>query len=129
MRVLLPSHTPTPTRVPLPPAPHTHPRYAHGLGLSRDFHLAKRHYDQAMQASAEAWAPVRLALVELQFLMWWDSHTEGKGGDPYRRLASWISNEGDLLSMAPKWDTILIILLSLTLGVVLLLRQRQILRP
>ena len=25
--------------------------YAHGLGLSRDFHLAKRHYDMAAESA------------------------------------------------------------------------------
>jgi len=108
--------------------------YAHGLGLSRDFHLAKRHYDQAMQTSAEAWAPVRLALIELQLLMWWDTYTEGKGGDPYSRITGWLAADGevaslDLASMAPKWDTVLIIVLSIAFGVVLLMRQRQALEP
>ena len=105
--------------------------YAHGLGLSRDYHLAKRHYDQAMQTSAEAWTPVRLALLELQMLMWWDAYTEGKGGDPYAALASLFSFESpaDAVAFAPKWDTILIALLCVAFGAVLVLRQLQALEP
>jgi len=32
--------------------------YAHGLGLTRDYHLAKRHYDMAAETASDAWAPV-----------------------------------------------------------------------
>ena len=42
--------------------------YAHGLGLARDYHLAKRHFDMAIETSADAWAPTQLALIELHLL-------------------------------------------------------------
>ena len=42
--------------------------HQYGIGIPQDFHLAKRHYDQALQSAVEAWAPVRLALIELQVL-------------------------------------------------------------
>ena len=47
--------------------------YAHGLGLARDFHLAKRHYDMAAETAAEAWAPAQLALLELRLLQYWEA--------------------------------------------------------
>lgn len=40
--------------------------YAHGLGLSRDYDMAKRYYDKSMGKAAEAWVAVQLALLELQ---------------------------------------------------------------
>ena len=43
--------------------------YAHGLGLSRDFHLAKRHYDMAAESATEAYAPVKLAMLELTLMI------------------------------------------------------------
>ena len=39
-----------------------------GLGMKRDIHLAKRHYDMAAEASGDAVAPVTLALLKLGFL-------------------------------------------------------------
>lgn len=37
--------------------------HAHGLGLSRDFHLAKRHYDMALETASEAFVPVKVGAV------------------------------------------------------------------
>ena len=42
--------------------------YSHGHGLARDHHLAKRHYDLAAETSADAWAPVQLALLDPLFV-------------------------------------------------------------
>ena len=53
--------------------------YAHGLGLSRDFHLAKRHYDMAAESATEAYAPVKLAMLELYALQALDTFSTGQG--------------------------------------------------
>lgn len=57
--------------------------HEYGLGLPHDMDLAKRYYDQALEASADAVVPVTLALVSLtfhsiylEFNHWW----EGKEG-------------------------------------------------
>eukprot|EP00967_Tisochrysis_lutea_P040096 scaffold48096_cov33-Tisochrysis_lutea.AAC.7 len=50
-------------------------RYTHGLGLASDLHLAKRHYDAAIDASADAFLPVQLAMLELRFVQWWQART------------------------------------------------------
>ena len=45
--------------------------HEHGLGLPRDFHLAKRYYDLTLSTAPESLAPVTLALIKLsvhQFL-------------------------------------------------------------
>uniref|UniRef100_A0A1I8F9I3 Death ligand signal enhancer n=1 Tax=Macrostomum lignano TaxID=282301 RepID=A0A1I8F9I3_9PLAT len=42
-----------------------------GLGLERDLHLAKRYYDQAAEASADAYMPVMLALCRLAWSLLW----------------------------------------------------------
>jgi SEL1 protein len=39
--------------------------YEHGLGLPKDLHLAKRHYDQALDTEPAAALPVTLALMGL----------------------------------------------------------------
>lgn len=98
--------------------------YAHGLGLSRDYHLAKRHYDMAMETATEAWAPVQLALLELRFLQWWHKQTGGALGDPYEYFGGWLRPTAALLDLFEA-DTILILVLCATLGAVLLARQRQ----
>eukprot|EP01047_Picozoa_sp_COSAG01_P021567 COSAG01_NODE_1255_length_11040_cov_67.549584_6_plen_78_part_00 len=47
-----------------------------GHGLPKDFHLAKRFYDQTLQASGDdvaAQAPVILAIYGLRLAVWWYS--------------------------------------------------------
>lgn len=39
--------------------------YEHGLGLPKDFHLAKRYYDQALDTEPAAMLPVTFALIGL----------------------------------------------------------------
>ena len=101
--------------------------YAHGLGLTRDYHLAKRHYDIALETAVEAWAPVTLALLELKALQWWESRTGGKMGDPYEYAAALIGPASVVLAPLAtlEHDTLLILGLTVALGVVLLVRQRQ----
>lgn len=60
-----------------------------------------------------------------QMLLWWDSYTQGKGGDPYKAIAALCEPLADVVGVLPKWDTILIIVLSIALGIVLQIRQRR----
>ena len=102
--------------------------YAHGLGLARDYHLAKRHYDIAGETSPEAWAPVQLALLELRLLMWWEARMGAHAADPYEWLAASMGPAGSVLAPALaslEADTLLILALCVALGFVLMLRQRQ----
>lgn len=39
-----------------------------GLGMKKDWHLAKRCYDSAAETSVDAKVPVSLALIKLSFL-------------------------------------------------------------
>ena len=39
--------------------------HEYGAGLPQDLHLAKRHYDKALAAHQDAYAPVQLALLSL----------------------------------------------------------------
>ena len=105
--------------------------YAHGLGLSRDYHLAKRHYDIALETAVEAWAPVHLALLELNALQWWEARTGGSVGDPYEYAFHMIAPARGLFAPAAvlEHDTLLIVVLSAALGVVLVVRQRRQLHP
>ncbi|EOD32811.1 hypothetical protein EMIHUDRAFT_112149 [Emiliania huxleyi CCMP1516] len=126
--------------------------YTHGLGLPSDVHLAERHYDQAMDASADAYLPVQLALLELRLVAWWQAHT-GRSDSPVlaaRRLlaTAWARGWGiaageaaeegegatgagaaDLAALwraaAPEWDTLLLAVLTAALASVLSLRVRQ----
>lgn len=53
--------------------------HENGLGgMSRDFHLAKRYYDSALETNAEAYLPVTLALAKLRLRSWWNGVTGGK---------------------------------------------------
>ncbi|KAL4079286.1 hypothetical protein J3A83DRAFT_4208580 [Scleroderma citrinum] len=54
--------------------------YENGVGVSQDFHLAKRHYDQAMEINAEAYLPVALSLLKLYAKSLWHTFQGGENG-------------------------------------------------
>ncbi|KAL1612879.1 ERAD-associated protein [Paraconiothyrium brasiliense] len=52
--------------------------HENGIGIEQDFHLAKRHYDLALETNPrEAYLPVTLALYKLRFRSWWNKVTNG----------------------------------------------------
>ncbi|EMD86859.1 hypothetical protein COCC4DRAFT_51443 [Bipolaris maydis ATCC 48331] len=52
--------------------------HENGIGIDQDFHLAKRHYDLALETNPrEAYLPVLLALYKLRFRSWWNTFTNG----------------------------------------------------
>ncbi|KAF4563274.1 ERAD-associated protein [Pleurotus pulmonarius] len=54
--------------------------YENGVGVVQDFHLAKRHYDLALDANPEAYLPVFLSLGKLYMKSIWHTLMGGKGG-------------------------------------------------
>ncbi|CAK5282409.1 unnamed protein product [Mycena citricolor] len=62
--------------------------YENGVGVPRDFHLAKRHYDMALETNSEAAFPVYLSLIKLYLRSFWHSLMGGQGG-----LSIWSSDE------------------------------------
>lgn len=52
--------------------------HENGIGIDQDFHLAKRHYDMALETNPrEAYLPVLLALYKLRIRSWWNTFTNG----------------------------------------------------
>lgn len=45
--------------------------YENGVGVPRDFHLAKRYYDKALALKPEAYIPVQISLTRLKLKRWW----------------------------------------------------------
>ncbi|KAB5589505.1 MMS2 protein [Ceratobasidium theobromae] len=41
--------------------------YEYGVGVAKDYHLAKRHYDMALATNTEAYYPATIALIRLYF--------------------------------------------------------------
>ncbi|KAG7202762.1 hypothetical protein KM043_009931 [Ampulex compressa] len=87
-----------------------------GLGLAKDRHLAKRCYDLAAEASADARIPVALALIKLFFLHGLDYVQEFSLVD---QLDKW-----DLL-LGQNWDLYLIGLLTGMLSLIIYFRRPQ----
>lgn len=54
--------------------------YENGIGVPQDFHLAKRHYDQALEVNSEAYLPVLLSLVKLHARSLWHTLQGGENG-------------------------------------------------
>lgn len=52
--------------------------HENGIGMQQDFHLAKRFYDQALETTATAYLPVKLALIKLRMRSWWNGVSGGK---------------------------------------------------
>lgn len=74
--------------------------HENGLGgMSQDFHLAKRYYDQSLETNAEAYLPVTLALFKLRIRSWWNGVSGGgakgigdaEGEKPRRTLSDWLT--------------------------------------
>ncbi|KAF8550928.1 HCP-like protein [Imleria badia] len=54
--------------------------YENGKGVPQDFHLAKRHYDQALETNSEAYLPVLLSLIKLYARSIWHTLQGGQNG-------------------------------------------------
>lgn len=52
--------------------------HENGVGLTQDFHLAKRYYDQALETNEEAYLPVTLSLLKLRARSAWNTLTRGR---------------------------------------------------
>ncbi|KZT72333.1 HCP-like protein [Daedalea quercina L-15889] len=54
--------------------------YENGIGVPQDFHLAKRHYDSALETNSEASVPVSISLLKLHARSLWRTLTGRPGG-------------------------------------------------
>ncbi|KAI9316211.1 hypothetical protein BX666DRAFT_1859377, partial [Dichotomocladium elegans] len=54
--------------------------YENGLGVPKDFHLAKRWYDNAVSTNPDAYLPVKLSLLKLYFRYYWGWITRTETG-------------------------------------------------
>ncbi|KAF9565588.1 HCP-like protein [Agrocybe pediades] len=54
--------------------------YENGIGVPQDFHLAKRHYDLALETNSESYLPVALSLVKLYARSIWHTLMGGENG-------------------------------------------------
>ncbi|RDA93545.1 hypothetical protein CP533_3993 [Ophiocordyceps camponoti-saundersi (nom. inval.)] len=82
--------------------------HENGIGLTQDFHLAKRFYDHALEVNEEAYLPVTLSLLKLRARSAWNTLTHGPihsiQDEPKKKkdrsLSEWIANflEDDTLS-------------------------------
>ena len=52
--------------------------HENGIGLTQDFHLAKRYYDSALETNEEAYLPVTLSLLKLRARSAWNTFTHGR---------------------------------------------------
>lgn len=53
--------------------------HEYGVGhVEKDFHMAKRYYDLALEQNKEAYLPVKLALLRLRVRSWWNRVSGGK---------------------------------------------------
>ncbi|GLB37757.1 putative protein with sel1-like repeats [Lyophyllum shimeji] len=64
--------------------------YENGIGVPQDFHLAKRHYDLALDTNSEAYLPVMLSLGKLYLRSFWHTLMGGQGG-----LSIWAPDEAE----------------------------------
>lgn len=46
--------------------------YENGIGVAKDFHLAKRSYDQALNTDQDAYLPVKLSLIKMYAKYYWE---------------------------------------------------------
>ncbi|TFK74016.1 HCP-like protein [Pluteus cervinus] len=70
--------------------------YENGVGVPQDFHLAKRHYDLALETNSEAYLPVLLSLGRLYLRSIWHTLKGGEGG-----LSIWAYDEDEIELQSP----------------------------
>jgi len=87
--------------------------HENGLSIPKDFHLAKRYYDQAATHSDKAWVPVQIALVHLHIRMWYDEY----------------ALNGDLMVYGYKIEDILLTVLVGLLTLLFYLRMQAVAAP
>ncbi|KAG2015685.1 MMS2 [Coprinopsis cinerea AmutBmut pab1-1] len=73
--------------------------YENGIGVPQDFHLAKRHYDLALETNSEAYLPVMLSLVKLYARSIWHTLMGGSGG-----LSIWSPDPPDTDEGTPRYE-------------------------
>ncbi|KAI0474044.1 HCP-like protein [Xylariaceae sp. FL0804] len=74
--------------------------HENGVGLTQDYHLAKRYYDHALETNEEAYLPVTLSLLKLRLRSAWNTFTNGRinsiQDEPSPRkewsIGEWVSN-------------------------------------
>lgn len=84
-----------------------------GLGMKKDWHLAKRMYDLAAETNVDAKIPVTLALLKLQAIM----HIEAIRESPFRFILHLDEN------IVANWDLYLITILTLFLGLIMYMKR------
>ncbi|KAI8992410.1 hypothetical protein BDB01DRAFT_716782 [Pilobolus umbonatus] len=55
--------------------------YENGIGVSKDFHLAKRSYDHALNINQDAYLPVKLSLMNMYIKYYWQWITGKEVGE------------------------------------------------
>lgn len=86
-----------------------------GLGMKKDWHLAKRMYDLAAETNVDAKIPVALALFKLQTIM----QVEAIRESPFRFILYMDEN------IIANWDLYLITILTLFLGFIMYIKRNQ----
>ncbi|ESK93648.1 ubiquitin-protein ligase sel1 [Moniliophthora roreri MCA 2997] len=76
--------------------------YENGIGVPQDFHLAKRHYDLALETNSEAYLPVLISLAKLYMRSIWHTLLGGEGG-----LSIWSLDEEESSQYYDKRDNAL----------------------
>ncbi|KAI7866666.1 hypothetical protein BDF14DRAFT_1727995 [Spinellus fusiger] len=78
--------------------------YENGIGVSKDFHLAKRSYDNALATNPDAYLPVKLSLSKLYLRYYWEWLTGEDVGEGLQEASkestSGIKESMDTLSQA-----------------------------
>eukprot|EP00958_Prasinococcus_capsulatus_P012922 scaffold1312_cov393-Prasinococcus_capsulatus_cf.AAC.7 len=111
-----------------------------GLGVGKDVHLAKRHYETASKMNRDAYFPARLALMKLEADKWLEEHgcaALAAGLLRFVRQQTWITSVMDLLIasvptlsdelfMGYDTDTVLIALLCLAISILLCWRSLRL---
>ncbi|KAI9091006.1 hypothetical protein DFS34DRAFT_636418 [Phlyctochytrium arcticum] len=65
-----------------------------GVGVEKDYHLAKRHYDMCLETNPEAYLPVNLALTKLRLKMFLQNVFSGKSNTWSNAPSGGASNDG-----------------------------------
>ncbi|GAA5805299.1 hypothetical protein HPULCUR_010814 [Helicostylum pulchrum] len=80
--------------------------YENGIGVSKDFHLAKRAYDQSLNTDPDAYLPVKLSLIKMYLKYYWEWMTGHEVGPPLQSDPNDIKKNYRKEKQADGWEDI-----------------------
>ncbi|CAF1147680.1 unnamed protein product [Rotaria magnacalcarata] len=97
-----------------------------GLGLKQDMYLAKRFYDMALDTNREAYLPVALVLIKIQFELAFKKLFSIFFSSTKTKPTNTKENHSNTLGLESSWDIYLMLILCGLIGIFYTIRRQRV---